>query len=223
MISINTTASNYCVPVSDAQTKIPDGVTILNPDFKRFLTDSKHTVLPSLGSISNCSELITAITSGVELGEQMERPEFINYSMCLASVLVSGGRAFSTSRFELNNAGRQIMGHLDLNLLHSSLAQRRPSTHYFLSNFQFKTTQVDPLSVKLVTDYFRYDFDILATGNFRQSNNGELLVRFADKAITGSYNSVTILILSWIPNEDTIQITEAIDFLRSTKIAASCR
>jgi hypothetical protein len=153
----------------------------------------------------------------------MENREFGAYAMCLASAVAKNGGAPSATRFNLDKPGPQILAHLDLASVRSSLAQRRPAVHYFLSDFRFSLIRVAPLSVELATDSFRYCFDVLAAGDFRHSGSTELLVRFSDRAIEGTYDSTAILILTWPPDQDTIEAADAVDFLRSNTAPVKAR
>ncbi len=223
-IALTASAHVLACPAESNKLEInaPHGVALLNPSFKHYLSNICERLPPLPGppgstQIGNCAELIAAIASGVDINERKERKEFGAYSMCIASAVVGTGAGASASRFDLHQAGKQIAAYLDLASVRSSLAPQRPATHYFLSNFQFKSIHVDPYSVKLATDHFRYNFDVLAAGDFRHSGSRELLVRFTDRAIGGSYDSATILILSWPLEQDVIEATDAIDYLRDAK------
>lgn len=167
-------------------------------------------------SIRSCRDLLAALQAGTDLSAPRESLEFAAYSDCLAGAVAEGGRGAADSRFNLHQAGQQILTHLDLASVRSSLAPRRPGPHYFLTDFNFKSVQVQPHSVTLASDAFLYRFMVLAAGDFRHTGAGELLVRFTDQATGGSYDSTAIFILGWRPDADTIEATDAVDYLRSS-------
>ncbi|SFK42230.1 hypothetical protein SAMN04488082_12363 [Desulfomicrobium apsheronum] len=194
-----------------------------NPTIKELIY--KENCLPSLKiapnekPIHNCNSLVRAINSGVDLGETKERKEFNSYWKCLVRAVAERGIAAERSRFDLSKAGTQIFQRLDLASVRSSLAPRRPSTHYYLRDFIFASKQMNATSLTLDTappgeDGFYYNFEILATGDFLRDGMLDLLVTFTDDATLGTYHSVQVLILSWPYDKESITAVEAIQFLQ---------
>lgn len=183
--------------------------------------NSPTTELPELPGpqdepvIRSCADLLAALRAGTDLGERMELPEFNAYSNCLAKAVIAQGRGTNTSRFDLTQAGQQILTSLDLANVPSSLAPRRPAEHYRLLDFSFRSQRIDPLAVELVADGFTYRFEVLAAGDFRGIGAGELLVRLVDHATNGgTYDGSSLLVLDWTPKGDAIVATDALDLLR---------
>lgn len=172
-------------------------------------------VLPGAPPIGDCAQLIAVLRSNADLGERAEMPQFNAYALCIAAALAADARQpTGASRFDRNSAAAQIVAHLDLASVRSSLAPRRPAAHYTLSDFRFESTKLEPLSVELVGQGFRYRFDVLAMGDFSGAGGQQSLVKFTDRALGGTYDRSTILVLSWPTGQVSITATDGLDLLR---------
>jgi len=200
------------------QAKLPEGVQVLDADLSQALARPASALPPLSGPrgvpITTCNELLTQLRSGFDLGEQRERREFAAWSNCLAGGVIAGARPSGRNTFDLQHAGQQILMRLDLATVPSSLAQRRPAEHYRLTDFQFSSSRIEPLSLELVSEAFRYNFVVLASADFRGTGSAALLVRFTQRASAGSYDSNTLLILESATKDEAIVATDAIEHLQ---------
>lgn len=194
----------------------PQGVTVFPAGRAPAL--APLPVQPANGAapaITTCEQLLAFLRSGADPGERLESPAFNAYVDCLASAVIDAARpAPGPSRFDPGQAGRQIFDNLDLAHVASSLAPRRPAEHYRLRDFSFRSTRIEPLSVELLSEGFRYRVDVLAAGDFRRRGDAGLLVRLSEKALAGSYDRSTLWVLEWAPGGDRIDAFDALDLLR---------
>ena len=166
--------------------------------------------------IRGCAALIHFFRQGLDLGEAIEQPGFRLYHVCLAQELIAHASAYDLNSFDPNRLGEQWLRHLDLAGIPNALAQRRPATHYRLTEFGFLRPKVRQKSLILKEKGFIYRLEALALGGFLNNGRAQVLIRFSEKASAGTYDSVALYVLDWSAAQDSITARSVVDLLRDS-------
>jgi len=116
-----------------------------------------------------------------------------DYIPCVASQLLA--KAKSSHKSVYHNFETLILENLDLNSFKSSLRPRLSNTDKSLKTLGMKNKSQDSVVVLIETTDWKYQWTLLAQGDFNGNGAEDLLVRFLDQAKKSNYFSVQLLVL----------------------------
>lgn len=181
----------------------------------------KPTTLHEQGKsyrISTCVELLELLERGVSLEKARVDRVFSEYQTCLVLSILRYGQTPRVSYFKHGALGDQILKDLNLATLRSSLYPRAksPKQGFTFSDFKFSSIQTSPHSLTLEDEGWRYGVDVLAAGDFNGDGIEDVVATFYDDAKTGTYFSITTLLLTQTEPDGRIAAEDAGKLVRGS-------
>ena len=117
-----------------------------------------------------------------------------DYIPCIAGQLLDKAKPSQQSAYN-NNFQSVILDNLDLTSFNSSLRPRLSNTNNSFKSLGFKDNSMDNMMVLIETKDWKYQWTLLARGDFTSDGVEDLLVRYLDQAKTSNYFSVQVFVL----------------------------
>jgi len=117
-----------------------------------------------------------------------------DYIPCVAGQLLDKAKPSQQSAYK-NNFQSLVMENLDLLSFKSSLRPQLSNTVNTFKTLGFKISNNDNTIVLFETKEWKYQWTLLAQGDFNADGIEDLLVRFLDQAKTSNYFAAQVLVL----------------------------
>ena len=168
---------------------------------KEIARDRGPTTLHVQGTnyrINTCAELLELLERGLSLEKARVDRVFSTYQPCLALSLLRYAQTPRVSYFNHEALGEQILNHLNLATLHSSLYPRAksPKQGFTFSDFKFPSVKTAPHSLTIEDQGWHYGVDVLAASDFDGDGIEDVVATFYDDAKAGTYFSIATLLLT---------------------------
>jgi len=166
-------------------------------------------------SVSSCSEYLDNLAdyNVVESDENMHMQLY--YLQCIAGELqkVANDAKFSLFDGELSNL---VINNLDLTTFRSSLRRKLTEGTNTFNALKYDYSHSDK-QVTVVSANWKYDFILLARGDYDSDGFEELMVLFIDQSLSSSYYSSDLLLLHKKKSDLLWRASESIKLINSLK------
>ncbi|MDH3671585.1 MAG: hypothetical protein OES46_10525 [Gammaproteobacteria bacterium] len=181
----------------------------------------KPTTLHEQGEsyrIKTCAELLELLEQGLSLEEARVDRVFSGYQTCLVLSILRYAQSPRVSYFKHQALGDQILKHLNLATLRSSLYPRAksPKQGFTFSDFKFSSIETTPHALAVEDEGWRYGVNVLAASDFNGDGIEDVVATFYDDAKTGTYFSITTLLLTQTEPDGRIAAEDAGGLVRGS-------
>lgn len=189
-----------------SQTSVNFPVKVLNSKLKQEMENyetsflQKRTLLTvqkgeSIEEVLDCKTLKLQLKNGYVISEQLANQQIASdYQVCfqlsLLKTALPSKKTFLKPPYET-----LILEFLDLQSFLSSLKQQLEDGPQTLSNLGFNKIEQDNNQVRIETDDWYYQFNIIAKADFNHDGTEDLLIEFIDQAKQGNYFSHETIIV----------------------------